>query len=110
MDNKENQNSQKEKKETNADLLQWWWQSPLKQYQKYLNLYAKLNNFYIKNPNVFSDYDEYKKRFNYDTSNLQDQKLIDYFYQKYQSSKMPDVSQNQRTAEQNNNSLNLDIF
>ena len=108
MNNKEQQTPQQEKKETNADLLQWWWQSPLKQYQKYIALYSKLNNFYVKNPNVFSDYDEYKKRFNYDTSNLQDQKLIDYFYQKYQSSKAPDVTY--RTAEQNNNSLNLDIF
>ena len=109
MDNKKQQlNSQQEKKETNADLLQWWWQSPLKQYQDYLNLYSKLNSYYYANPNVFNNYDEFKKKFNYDTAKLQNQKLMDYFYNKYQSSKVPNV--NYRTAKDNNNSLNLEIF
>lgn len=109
MENKEQQQTaDKEQKVTNADLLQWGWQSPFKQYQKYISLYTKLNNFYTKNPSVFSDYNKFKERFNYDTSNVQDQNLMDYFYNKYQSSKTPEVTH--RTADENNNSLNLEIF
>lgn len=114
MNNKEVQqdSQQQEKKETNADLLQWWWQSPKQQYQDYLNFYSKMNNFYRKNPSVFDDYEKFKEKFNYNTSKISYQNVMDYFYNKYQSDKAPAVTQNSatRTAEQNNKSLNLDIF
>ena len=109
MDKKETQQtSQQEKKPTNADLLQWGWQSPFRQYQDYIALYTKLNNYYSKNPSIFADYNKFKERFNYDTSKLSDQKLMDYFYSKYQDAKQPEVTY--RTADENNNSLNLEIF
>lgn len=101
-------NSQEEKKETNADLLQWGWQSPLKQYQDYIKLYSKLNSYYYSNPSIFDNYEELKKKFNYDTAKLANQKVIDYFYNKHQSTKAPTIKY--RTADENNNSLNLDIF